>query len=257
MALFSSSVAAVSFATVMTLLFTMRNNSDLLNLHAHQQHPRCQGETRQLNTGWIKALAKALQTRLGEATDSLLCNFEQKLTDDEVTNSNGIKLDSLSKVLKLHPYNQRGVFLGKLNPISEQSIEPVHVICPAAMECETRTCNSCAILKKTSIRDTPTVTLIKGTRLYNDVSALSGHCPQCKTGYYADHEHVQKDGGQWMKLYLNSAKYLKVGQSLWVDRSFSKAVLNGVYHFHASTSAFAEFWNCSFWETQETLVKKD
>ena len=44
-----------------------------------------------------------------------------------------------------------------------------------------------------------------------------------------------------MKLYLNSAKYLKVGQSLYVDHSFSKAVLNGVYHFHASTSAFAEF----------------
>ena len=186
----------VSLATVMTVLFTMTNNSDLLNLHAHQQHPRCQGETCQLNTGWIKALAKALQTQLGEATDSLLCNFEQKLTDDEVTNSIGIKLDSLSKVLKLHPYNQCGVFLGKLNPISEQSIEPVHVICPAAMECETRTCNSYAILKKTSIRDTPTVTLIKGKRLYNDVSALSGHCPQCKTGYYADHERVQKDGGQ-------------------------------------------------------------
>jgi hypothetical protein len=75
------------------------------------------------------------------------------------------------------------------------------------MECETQTCNSRALLKKTKTRDTPTVTLIKGTRLYSDVPALSGHCPQCNTGYYADHEHVQKDGEEWMKLYLNSASW--------------------------------------------------
>jgi len=158
-------------------------------------------------------------------------------------------------VLKLHPYNQHGVFQRKLSPISEQSIEPIQVICPASMECETRNCNSCAILK-TRTRDTSTVTFIKGTRLYSEVPVLSGHCPKCNTVYYADHEHVQQDEGQWRKLYLNSARYLKVGQSLWVDRCFSKAVLNGVYHFHASTSAFAEFWNTSFWVTQETLSRK-
>jgi hypothetical protein len=59
-----------------------------------------------------------------------------------------------------------------------------------------------------------------------------------------------------MKLYLNSAKCLKVGSNLWVDRTFSGAVLNANYSFHASTSAFVEFWNTSFWMTQySTSVK--
>jgi len=55
---------------------------------------------------------------------------------------------------------------------------------------------------------------------------------------------------------LNSAKYLKIGQQLWVDRIFSKAVLNGAYSFHRSSSAFAEFWNNTFWATQETDSRK-
>jgi len=55
---------------------------------------------------------------------------------------------------------------------------------------------------------------------------------------------------------LNGAKYLKVGQKLWVDRSFSGAVIGGTYSFHASSAAFAEFWNDSFWSTQETTSRK-
>ena len=48
------------------------------------------------------------------------------------------------------------------------------------------------------------------------------------------------------KAYLNDAQYLKIGQSTYVDRVFSKAVLNGIYSFHASTAAYAEFWTNSF-----------
>jgi hypothetical protein len=47
-------------------------------------------------------------------------------------------------------------------------------------------------------------------------------------------------------VYLNSALYVKIGQSLWVDRVFSRAVLNAMYSFHASASAYVEFWNNSF-----------
>jgi len=74
---------------------------------------------------------------------------------------------------------------------------------------------------------------------------LSGRCPQCKTIYYADHETsspIDEDNDDsGTKVYLNNAKYLKVGQSLWVDHVFSGGVINGIYHFHASSSAFAEF----------------
>ena len=48
------------------------------------------------------------------------------------------------------------------------------------------------------------------------------------------------------RIYLNSAKYLKVGQSIWADRVFSNAVVNHMYSFHASASAYKEYWNNSF-----------
>jgi hypothetical protein len=47
-----------------------------------------------------------------------------------------------------------------------------------------------------------------------------------------------------------------VGQSVWVDRVFSGAVINGIYSFHASSAAFAEFWNDTFWSTQKTQSRK-
>ena len=40
-----------------------------------------------------------------------------------------------------------------------------------------------------------------------------------------------------------------------MDRVFSRAVLNGVYSFHASSSAFAEFWNHSY-SSDTTLSRK-
>ena len=47
-------------------------------------------------------------------------------------------------------------------------------------------------------------------------------------------------------MYLNSAKYLRAGKSLWVDRIFSRAVLNGIYSFHVSSSAYSDFWNRTY-----------
>ena len=90
---------------------------------------------------------------------------------------------------------------------------------------------------------------------------LNGKCPLCKTIYYADHETsapIDKDSGDdnGTKFYLNNAKYLKVGQSVWVDRVFSGGVINGIYHFHVSSSAFAEFWNDTFWSSQKTQSRK-
>jgi len=55
---------------------------------------------------------------------------------------------------------------------------------------------------------------------------------------------------------LNAAKYFKVGQSTLVDQSFYNAALNGIYSFHASTAAYTEFWNNTFWETQDVQCQK-
>ena len=68
--------------------------------------------------------------------------------------------------------------------------------------------------------------------------------------YSADHESlsepVSEEETRDRRIYLNSAKYLKVGQSVWVDRVFSNAVVNGVYSFHSSASAYMDYWNNSF-----------
>ena len=251
--------SGVSLATVLVVLFTTTNNTDLLNLHARQQNP-LSGESAQVVSGWMKALVRALEDKLGDNMDRLFKKSEQKskLDVNRVQNAIGVKLDSLSKLLKLYPYDTHGQFQQALKPVSEKDIEPAHVICPMSMQCQTVSCNQRSIRLDTRDRDVPRVTLIKGTKIYDGVHVLSGKCSICETKYYADHESSQQNGAQDQKtkFYLNSAKYLKVGQSLWVDRIFSGSVINATYSFHASSASFAEFWNDSFWSTQEQKARK-
>jgi hypothetical protein len=244
----------ISLTTVLTILFSLTNNPDLLNLHARQQHPKAEGEIAQTTSGCIKALAHALENRLANATATMFHGEENKseLTNDQVVTHIDMKPDGLAKVLKLDPYDKRDQFCEKLKPVSEQNIEPVYVICPGSSECETMECQS----HFTQEHDTSKATLIKGTKIHDNVPVLAGQFPVCLTTYHADHEHFKSADGTWTKLYLNSARHLKVGQKIWVDCTFSTAVLNGTYHFHASSSAFAEFWNSSFWSTQNTISQK-
>ena len=104
--------------------------------------------------------------------------------------------------------------------------------------------------------DAPRETLIKGIKIHEDVHVLSGKRPLCKTIYYADHEifgqNDKGDGGGGIKFHQNNVNYLKVGLSVLIDCVFSGGVINAMYHFHASTSAFAEFWNDTFWSDKTT-----
>ena len=146
-------------------------------------------------------------------------NVEKELDTEGEIVALGLKLDSLAKLLNLHPYNSKEEFQGKLQPISNKSIQPALVICPNTMECQTLTCKSHSLRQSTSIRDIPHVTLIKEATIYENVPVLTGQCNVCNTKYLADHEraveHVEEN--RFSRLYLNSAKYLKVGQALWVD----------------------------------------
>jgi hypothetical protein len=166
-------------------------------------------------------------------------------SSDAVTKALAGKLDGLSKVLQLDPYQRYGNRSEKLRPIDRKDIAPVQVICPMTTECETAGCQSHAIHRYTREQDISYVTLIEGAGGSTQAIVLAGQCMVCKTIYHADHEYSVHDSTP-MKYYLNSAKYLKVGQKFWVDRTFSKAVINGTYNFHASTSAFVEYWNMSF-----------
>ena len=62
---------------MLVVLFTTTSNPDLFNLHARQQNPM-QGERGQTIIDWIKALAHALEKKLGDDVDRFLKASEQK-----------------------------------------------------------------------------------------------------------------------------------------------------------------------------------
>ena len=211
--------SSITLSTVLMLLFTMMENPDLLNLHARQQNPLYSGEHATTLSGWMKALAQGVEKKLGDEVKSLFNDDkEASMTADGIANGIGKKLDRFSKMLNLSPY-QRGQFQQKLKQVSQKEIEPVYMICPEAMACEVMQCNPRSLQQTTRDRDVPQVTLIKGSRIYEHAYVLTGRCPACQTSYHADHECLMQggDGNQWSKVYINSAKYLKVGQNTWVD----------------------------------------
>jgi hypothetical protein len=61
----------VSMSTVLLVLFTMTENSALLNLNARQKNPQHIGELKQTSSGWIRALAWSLIDRLEGKANSL------------------------------------------------------------------------------------------------------------------------------------------------------------------------------------------
>lgn len=234
----------ITLATALVLFFSITDNPDLINLHARQQNPEVRGEKSIHLTGWMKHLSKSLLERLKSEKATLFHPNEYAVSEDQKINSLATKLDDLAKSLPF-PYADNK-FQGNLMPISHKEIEPVLVICPISVVCEDIRCQERALFLETRDRDIPQVTLIKGTHVYKNVSVLKGQCSECKTVYYADHESIPHPSSETTQLYLNNAQYLKVGQSTWVDRIFSNAVISGTYSFHASAAAYTEFWNNSF-----------
>ena len=251
----------ISLATVLAILFTLTENPDLLNLHFHQQHPEFSGENRVQVSGWIIALVNALTAKLGtKRTETLFSDKDvrQNLDEKQKINCLAGKLDKLANALALSPYDAEGNYQGKLLPVSDAKIEPTYTICPASFICGTQDCQGRSLVQSSRDRDIPIVTLIKGHTIYKKVPVLTGRCPRCKTLYSADHERFEDTSTAQMKLkrvYLNSAKYMKVGKRLWVDRLFSTSTINAMYNFHASAHAYAEYWNNTF-GTESTSVTR-
>ena len=240
----------ISLGAVLMVMFTLMENPDLLNLHARQQNPKCDGETCSSASAWMKSLARILKNTMGQDYTRMFKkedNYKQ-IAEKQIITGLSMKLDAFAKKLKLHLYNEQGTFQCHLNPVSYQLIEPIHMICPKTVECETVACQFRSLLQVTKSQDIPKVTLIKGSKSYQNAHVLTGKCPTCQTLYLADHERAPDNNAEktHSRVYLNSAKYLKVGQSLWVDRRFSKGVLNGIYSFHASAAAYMEYWNNTY-----------
>ena len=230
-------------------------------MHGHQKNPRIQGERKETSSGWIKILARALEDCLGSDAKTLMKHKEipQNLVNNALITPIAMKLDGMASVLKLEPgFSKSCKVKHRLATVSHYEIAAVHVICPASIECEDINCQPLALHQSTSLRDIPKVTLIKGTTIHNQVYVLTGKCSHCDANYHADHESLNQVSGKRNRLLLNSAKYMKIGHHIWVDRSFSAAIVNGMYSFHASAAAYTEYWNNTFGQIDlERFAKLD
>jgi hypothetical protein len=247
----------ISLATVLFLLFSLTENTDLLNLHSRQEQQVYPSEKVTKHTGWMIALVNALLDQLDEETTCHL--FTNSNQEDDRNKVLGVKVDAIAQKLKLLPYTKSNKFKSdRVLPISHEKIKPVHLLCPSTFTCTTATCNPRSLLQFTRERDIPHTKLIIGTTVHNEVPILTGQCPLCDTRYSADRERFlnPNDNITWKRLYTNSARYLKVGQNLWVDRSFSKAVMNGMFSFHASSQAYTQFWNNSYGSMSTTITTR-
>ncbi|KAF8232855.1 hypothetical protein L208DRAFT_1559522 [Tricholoma matsutake] len=137
----------ITLSTVLMVFFSLTENPDLLNLHALQQYVKCQGENRTQTSGWIKGLARAIEKKGKQPLK--MKNVNKEMSEEEEATALGLKLDSLAKLLDLHPYDGNGSFQGKLQPISDELIRPAYVICPDVMECQTLECRSRSLLQNT------------------------------------------------------------------------------------------------------------
>ena len=153
----------ITLSTVLLVLFSLTDNTDLLNLHAQQQNPTCKAENKVYISGWLKSLCRALTNRLGEKTGSLLHKSERSSTPSQKINLLGEKLDDFEKLLELYPYDKNGKFQGKLEPTSHKAIQPVLIICPNSAFCVAKQCKQRSLLQHTLSNDDPQVTLIKNT----------------------------------------------------------------------------------------------
>ena len=247
----------ISLATVLFLLFSLTENTDLLNLHSRQQQQLYPSEKVTKYTAWMTALINAILAKLDEETTCHL--FTNSVPKDDHNKVLIEKFDAMAQKLKLLPYTKSNHYKSNcVQPISQDKIKPVHLLCPSTFTCTTASCNPRSLLQFTRDRDVPHTKLIIGTDIYDEVPVLTGRCPLCDTRYSADRERFldSSDNTTWKRLYTNNARYLKIGQNLWVDRSFSKAVMNGMFSFHASTQAYTQFWNNSYGSTSTTITSR-
>ncbi|KAF8239830.1 hypothetical protein L208DRAFT_1559891, partial [Tricholoma matsutake] len=246
--------ANISLSTVLLLLFTMTENPNLLSLHARQQYSLTKGENISAINSWIKSLSQAVHAKVNNSA-SLLHESDryEGISENHIVSNIATKLDGLAWHLGLIKYNKKGHLKTGLKPMSYTAIEAVHIICPQSYQCVTSGCGFQSLVQTTKQRDIPLVTLVKNNTIHKDVPVLTGRCPNCMTSYSADHKRTPEinEENQFTNLYLNSAKFLKVGQSVWVDWVFSNAAVNAMYSFHASASSYMEFWNNSFGKTQQ------
>ncbi|KAF9496218.1 hypothetical protein BDN71DRAFT_1430348 [Pleurotus eryngii] len=186
----SSFGADITLATILMLLFSITNNTNLLNLHG-QQH--AVPTNTQVVTSWMAAFVQAIKDRL--QLDSLVIDDDSDAemnsdsgsgsgsgsntsgssdarstydtlflpTDQHTDQTPKQKLDSFCHFLNLYLHEKRGTLGCKLLPISTAAIQPVLIITPSVMQCSDATCPGRALTHYQCYHDVSKVTLLRGT----------------------------------------------------------------------------------------------
>jgi len=237
----------ISLATVLLIFLSLIENPELLNLHARQKHP-CPNEQPKPLSAWIRSLSQQLYFAIPSSFQSTLISGPTQTTSQpKSVLAFAKKLDQFITLLGLSPY-ENNIFKGELQVVSQNPIQPVHLICPINMECTTLACQSHFLKLNTRSRDIPLVTLLQGSAVITNAAVLTAECTSCKSLYTADTKRYYQSPNAKVRtnLYLNPARYLQVRSNTWAAWSFSNAVINGMQSFHASANSYMQYWNNSF-----------
>ncbi|KAH6904543.1 hypothetical protein BKA70DRAFT_1226791 [Coprinopsis sp. MPI-PUGE-AT-0042] len=217
----------ISLSSVLLILFTILENPQLLNLHFRCSAWQMPGETS--SHLWID--------RLGQLLDLCFRNNEPLLHPS--SGSLATTLHKLALLLELSSPS--------LHPIDLSAVEPSLALVTNSFECQEQTCAPHSLYPYQSFQDISSpFTLIKGTRQYGYAYVLGAECPACATSYMADHHwQTTKEKGQEQTLE-NDACYIKLGQKLWADHTFTEAVSNAFHSLHLSFQAFSSFFTNSY-----------
>ncbi|KAH6917723.1 hypothetical protein BKA70DRAFT_1215909 [Coprinopsis sp. MPI-PUGE-AT-0042] len=217
----------ISLSSVLLILFTILENPQLLNLHFRRSAQQMPGETS--SHLWIDHLGRLLDLRF-------------KSNEPLLHPSSGSLATTLHKLALLLELSSPS-----LHPIDLSAVEPSLALVTNSFECQEQTCAPHSLYPYQSFRDISSpVTLIKGTRQYGYAYVLGAECPACATSYMADHHwRTTQEKGQERTLE-NDACYIKLGQKLWADRTFTGAVSNAFHSLHSSSQAFSSFFTDSY-----------
>ncbi|KAH6905774.1 hypothetical protein BKA70DRAFT_1430197 [Coprinopsis sp. MPI-PUGE-AT-0042] len=217
----------ISLSSVLLILFTVLENPQLLNLHFRRSVRQLPGETS--SNLWIKRLGQLLELRF---TD------KEPLLHSSVS-SLGTTLHKLALLLDLSS--------PPLHPIDLSAVEPSLALVTNSFECQKQTCAPHSLYPYQSFRDISSpVTLIKGTKQYGHAYVLGAECTSCATSYMADHHYQTTMANGQERTLENDACYIKLGQKLWADRTFTGAVSNAFHSLRSSAQAFSSFFTDSY-----------
>ena len=192
----------ITLTTVLTLLFTLTENTDLLNLHQQQQNPQLKEENDEKKekrveiSSWINSLACEVQKQTTKKQFKTLFQTSealQSIPDTQVITRVSTKLNGFINLLGLNSFGTDGKLIRKLYPVSKKEIQPILIICPPSNTCSNKKCRGRGILQHSDPNQLAVVTVLKGSEIFRNVVLLSGKCSNCKTHYFPDHENYHED----------------------------------------------------------------